>query len=401
MTAKGSNNSYYSIMIILLIAYALVYFHRTMTGIMKPEVDEFSRYYGINANILLSTMSSAYFYAYATSQLITGPLLDSYGVKRIGATMLAVLSLGTILMLLKNEFGLIVGRTLIGFAAAVAFLSYMRSSSLYFSKSMQAKLTSFAIMIGNFSTIVSTYPLRIFLQRFGYTTTLLILASISSLLSYLVFKKSSDVGSIEKTSKLRERFAEMKKIASEKHIWGVGIAALAGYGTSIAYQATWGQRNLTEMFGFSIGKASIMLMIIAITATIFSPIVGFISDNVIKRRKPILISTPLSSLIGWFLIYISFYLHNSILLYASMISLGLSIALQIVAPVMAREEVQSKYSGTATAMFNVQVFFGIAILQTISGFLSISSMIIVSIGVSLFGILASILFTRETYKPSL
>ncbi|MGC8674925.1 hypothetical protein [Fervidicoccus sp.] len=68
---------------------------------------------------------------------------------------------------------------------------------------------------------------------------------------------------------------------------------------------------------------------------------------------------------------------------------------------MAREEVQSKYSGTATAMFNVQVFFGIAILQTISGFLSISSMIIVSIGVSLFGILASILFTRETYKPSL
>jgi len=182
------------VIIVLLAAYVLVYFHRTMTGVMKPEIDYYSGYYGVDADLLLAIMSSAYFYGYAASQLFTGPLIDYYGVKRIGSIMLTVLGVGTVLMGVPSPVTLVAGRLLIGVSASVVFLSYMRSAALGFKISYQGRLSSYALFAGSISTIAATYPLRLMLNSIGLSSTYIILALSAFTLALLTYLTSSDTG---------------------------------------------------------------------------------------------------------------------------------------------------------------------------------------------------------------
>ncbi len=51
----------------LLLFYAVVYFHRVMTGVMKVEIDSIAELYKVDANVLLALLSSTYYYAYTVA----------------------------------------------------------------------------------------------------------------------------------------------------------------------------------------------------------------------------------------------------------------------------------------------------------------------------------------------
>jgi hypothetical protein len=62
---RRRGNTRFALIAVLLAAYALVYFHRTMTGVVREQVALFAEYYGVDENLLTSVFFLAYFYAYA------------------------------------------------------------------------------------------------------------------------------------------------------------------------------------------------------------------------------------------------------------------------------------------------------------------------------------------------
>ncbi|PUA31214.1 MAG: MFS transporter [Zestosphaera tikiterensis] len=386
-----------SVIVVLLIAYMLVYFHRTMTGVMKPEIDYYSRYYGVDANLMLAVMSSAYFYAYVVGQFFMGPIVDYYGVKKAGSLMVAILGVATLMVSLPNTIALVVGRALIGLSASIVFLSYMRSSALEFTLGKQGKLTSYALFAGNVSTILATYPLRLMLNSVGLPLTLIALALSTFAISASIYVASRDVGRRGSGMSVVEQAMFLGRIARNPHSWGVGLAAAASYGIGLAYQSSWGQIHLTEVFSLSKEDVSTYLMVLAMVFALTSLPTGYLSDR-LKRRKPFLLTANVIAVIAWFLMYVSSIEGDKLLLTASLILVGLSQGVHVVAPTMAKELYDPKISGTAVAFFNIVLFTSIALLQSICPLLNPLTALAVNIAIALIGIAITTLLVKETYR---
>ncbi|WP_276813916.1 MFS transporter [Desulfurococcus amylolyticus] len=384
------------VIIVLLAAYVLVYFHRTMTGVMKPEIDYYSGYYGVNAELLLAIMSSAYFYGYAASQFFTGPLIDYYGVKRIGSIMLTMLGVGTVLMSVPSPNTLVAGRLLIGISASVVFLSYMRSAALSFKISYQGRLSSYALFAGSISTIAATYPLRLMLNSIGLSSTYIILALLAFTLALLTYLTSSDIGGKKKDSSFLKQASLIGSIARNPHSWGVGIASVASYGLGLAYQSTWGQIHLSKVFLLGKEDVSIYLMVLAMVFAVSCIPTGYLSDK-FKSRKPFLIAATIASVAAWILMYLSSISRDRIILLVALIFLGVSQGLHIVAPTMAKEYYDPKISGTSVAFFNIVLFTGIAVLQSVLSMIDPTVSVIINILIAFIGILTSTILAKETY----
>lgn len=382
--------------IVLLAAYMLVYFHRTMTGVMKPEVDYYAKYYGMDPGFLLGVLSSAYFYAYGATQLFMGPFLDRYGVKRANLVMFTLLGIGTLLMALPSPVALVAGRAIVGATATTAFLSYMRFSALEFDIEMQAKLASLALFVGCVSTIIATYPLRLLLNTTGLALTLVLLAVVALTIAVLAYTLSTDRGSSRELS-LKQQLLVMARIARNSHSWGCGLVALTTYGVGTAYQAAWGQMHLSSTYGMDKYTVSMYLMLIAIAFAVSTLPTGYLSDR-LKRRKPFAVAAAVVSAIAWILMYQSTLRANLALLEASLVLVGVSQGLQIVAPTMAKEAYSAEVSGTAVAFFNSILFIGIALLQLTLSMLNPLHSVIISLAIALLGIPIAVLMLRETLQ---
>jgi len=391
----GSRRSTLAILVLLL-AYVLVYFHRTMTGVMKPEVEYYSEYYGIDANTLLALMSSAYFYAYAGGQVFMGALVDYYGVRRVGLVMLAMLGVATLVMGLPNPIALILGRVLVGLSATVVFISYMRSSALGFGIGSQGRLSSYALLAGSISTILATYPLRLMLNTIGLPSTLTLLALTAFILATLVYLVSSDTGGKSGGRTLSSQALMIARMARSPHSWGVGIAAVASNGIGLAYQSSWGQTHLSGVFMLDKNTVSEYLMILAVVFALTSIPTGYLSD-MFKRRKPFLLASTIVATAAWSLMYLSSIGANATLLLLSLVLVGVSQGLHVIAPTMAKEIYSPEISGTATAFFNIVFFTGVALLQSVCSLLDPKVSILINTSIALAGVVVTLLLVKETY----
>lgn len=387
-----------ALIITLLLFYMIVYFHRVMTGVMKVEIDYVALLYGINPDVLLALLSSSYFYSYTLAQLFVGTLTDAFGIKRVGALFAVIMGAGALLMSLMSPVTLILGRVLVGFSATAAFLAYQRASSLAYSREHQGRLTSYLFVLGNLSTLIATYPLRVALNTVGSKTTLLALATLTFATAACVFTLSKDHGSGGRVNGLRDTVRYLKVLIKDPHIWGLGVASLGIYGVTLAYQSSWGQKHLSEVFGMSIDVASQYLMLLALIFTLTTPIAGFLSDKVLRRRKPLLLAASATSALSWTLMLYSTLTLSTTTMFTSLVLLGVAAGLHTVAPPMAKESYAVGYSATAIALFNTILFSGTAVLQTVASIINPCSSIIIHLAASLVGAFLAVTQTRETLR---
>ncbi|WP_440058935.1 MFS transporter [Thermogladius sp. 4427co] len=386
------------LLIVMLIAYGLVYFHRVMTGVMKQEIEGFANYYGVDPKYLLAFFPSAYFYAYAIAQLFMGSFIDAYGVKRAGSLMILAMGVSTGIMMIPHPAGLVVGRTLVGLSAAVVFVATQRVASLYFPARSQAVITSLLLAVGNISGLLATYPLRLFLSSYGLPGLLLILTASALVVSLIVYILAWDPGISSRGLGIREAWGKMLTISRDSHAWATALGAVASYGAGTAFQAAWGQDLLSTVFGFNSIAVSEWLMILALSFVVSAPLVGLLSDRIVGRRKPVLIVSDTLSVASWILLFAAAYAKNIILLASGIVLLGVSMGFHIVAPPMAKEPYGVEYSATATSFFNLILFTGIAVLQSLEPFIGPLNNTLASLAVALIGVILVSVFARETLK---
>lgn len=379
---------------VLLAGYALVYFHRTMTGVVKGYIDTFALYYGVDEKLLTATFFSAYFYAYALSQLFTGVFLDTYGTRRACTLFLLGLSAATALMALPSPVTLVAGRALVGFFGATVFLAAQRSASLLFGKERQATITGFLLMVGNLSAALGTYPLVVFLEHYGLVKLLGVLALIALLVGALVFALSEDPGGRVKGLGIVNFYKGFLKIARDPHAWSVALAAVAAH-TVLSFQSGWGQVYFGDL-GIGVEVTGLYLMYLALLIALLVLIVGYLSDIVIKRRKVFLEACGVLVVFSWIL---ALYVYNNRrvdLVPMLLVVFAAAFATHITAPPMAKEPYGVDYAATSISFFNIVLFSSLALMLTLSAYLTPQAMCVLSAVIGFLALVLTVVFAKET-----
>lgn len=382
---------------LILASYFLSYFHRTMSGVVKPEIADIAERGGLDPGQFLGVFAAAYFYSYALAQLAVGPLVDSLGVRRASSILLAVMSVGTLLISLQSPMILIIGRLLVGFAAAVAYLAFHRAASFYYPKERQGILAATALCVGNIGSMASTYPLRVMISSVGFSHTMVLYAILTALIGLGMYSMRirDTAGSFR--DNLRATLSDIKSIARDPHIYGVGVAGIVTYATIVSFQSSWGQA-LYEEVGVGITTASKYLLLIPLTLIPSSLIVGFMSDRVIGRRKPFILASNVLSLTSWALLYFAYNWKSVHLAVMATVLLGLSVGLHIVVPPTAKEGYPISVAASSLALMNIMVFLGISLFNTVFPILGVAGMIVLFIVISIFAIPLITHVVRETLR---
>lgn len=153
---------------ILAILYALGFtnlFLRSSFGVMAPEL---AREMALEP-AMLSTVASAYFFAYAAMQVPTGMLLDRFGPRRTLATMLLFTAVGTALFATgRSTTSLTIARLLMGLGCAGVFTGafYVLTQWMQADRvvSQIGALNSFAAL----GTLCATTPFAVLIAWVGW-----------------------------------------------------------------------------------------------------------------------------------------------------------------------------------------------------------------------------------------
>ncbi len=282
-------------------------------GVLKPEI---SSYFAINSADT-GFFISIYYFAYALMQLPVGLLLDRFGPKRVLLVSLLLCLLGTLLLshLPRQYFPIAcVARFFTGVGAAAAIIGCMKLIAIWFDTRQFAKMTGLMMTIGMIGAglsvdiinmIQTSYdvPWDHLLRFVGYL-------GFALWLLYLIFIKDNNPLAEQGAATSVTQHVSFKKslarVLTCKQSWLLSLYSGLMFGPFAAF-LFWGYKFIQTSSGLSQGASTSAVSFLLFGFAIGSPLWGWLSDTVMKR-KPFLI---VSSVVCLLLSFVVIYLHIS------------------------------------------------------------------------------------------
>jgi len=358
---------------ILAAIYFFVYFHRTSSAVIAKEL---MAEFAVSA-VAIGLMSSLYFYPYAVMQIPVGTLSDTLGTRKTATFFTLIAFLGASLFGMAANFEMaLVARLLMGIGVSGVYIPTLKILSQWFREQEFASLTGVLLAVGNFGAISSAYPLAMMVIFFGWRSSFLVIGAVTLILAILcwviVRDSPASVGlqPVVKVEKVEVRIGEgIKSVLKNKYFWPFGIWFFFEYGGIMGYQGLWGGPYLMEVYGLNKAEAGAILMMVGIGMMIGSPIIGFLSDRILRSRKKTLMIFTIVYFLTW--IPIAFITSGLSIptLYLLSFILGFSGGVLIIAFTSTKELFPLAITGIATSMVNIFPFVGGAVFQTVMGYL--------------------------------
>ena len=163
-----------------ILAYMLGLFHRVAPAALAQDlVQAFA-----TSAVALGVLAATYFWVYTVMQMPCGVLADTLGPRKLlfGGGLIA--TAGAAMFGLAPAFGwAALGRTLIGFGTAVAFVAALKLIATWFEDRRFATLTGVVVLAGNLTSAAAGGPFAWVLQAFPWRTVILLLAGLSAVVS--------------------------------------------------------------------------------------------------------------------------------------------------------------------------------------------------------------------------
>ncbi len=349
----------------LYAVYFLAYFHRTVTGVLQDRLHELAGRSGWDPTLFASLASSAYFYAYAAAQLPSGVLADALGAGRYAALGSTLMALGSALSALEVPELFIAGRLLVGLGAASAWVCVQRLIGTRAARSRGGVLTGLGLAVGGLGGLAATLPARALADSAGLSGLLLLLAAAAPIPGAVALATVDDrgAGSGDLRRGLRMAVGQVKTVVGSAHFAALSTAALGTYAALLAYQSYWGQHLLTGCLGLEHGEAARLLLLTSVAFVLTVPAVGYVSDSVLRRRRPVLaVSCALHALLWAWSASLALG-RGAELAPVYAVAVGAVGATHSVLAPLAREAYDPAFSGTSISLMNVVIFAGVALYQ--------------------------------------
>ncbi len=362
---------------ILAVGYVLVYFHRLCPAVVAVEMMKDLKATGA----LTGFLGAAYFYPYAAMQLPAGLLSDSWGPRNTITLFFGVAAIGSVLLAMAPSVSMaIIGRTLVGLGVAMLFVPTMKILAEWFHASEFAMMTGILMALGGLGSLIAATPLVWLSDWIGWRQSFLFVGLITLLLGGLVFlivrDKPADkglpspAGTPQITAEPIALMDGVKKVLTTPHFWPVAVWFFFDCGIFFSFGGLWGGPYLMQVYGYSKSQSGQILSMMAIGMIVGSPLLSYLSNNIVKSRKKIII---VSSLFVFLLMLpLAFFTASIPIFLHYIICLGLGIfssAIVVIGFTTNKELFPVQMAGTATGMINLFPFLGGAVFQPILGFL--------------------------------
>jgi sugar phosphate permease len=360
---------------ILAFGYILVYFHRLCPAVVAVEMMTDLKTTGA----LTGFLGAAYFYPYALMQLPAGLLSDSWGPRNTITLFFVVAFAGSIILGLAPTVSLaIIGRTLVGLGVAMLFVPTMKILAEWFHASQFAMMTGILMALGGLGSLISATPLVLLSNWIGWRMSFVAVGCFTLILAILVWlivrDRPSDMGwpSPAETSTSTQPSMTLsnsvKKVLSTPAFWPIAIWFFFEMGIFFTYGGLWGGPYLRHIYGYSKAQSGQILSMLAIGMIVGSPLLSYISNNVVKSRKIVIVFC--SALVFCITGILAFKTASIPLAVHYMICLGLGIfgsAIVVIGFTTNKELFPVQIAGTATGLVNLFPFAGGAVFQPILG----------------------------------
>ena len=360
---------------ILAFGYVMVYFHRLCPAVVAEDMrQDLSAGGG-----LLGLLGSAYFYPYALMQLPAGLLSDSWGPRKTISLFFCVAFAGSVILgMAPNVYAAIIGRTIVGLGVAMLFVPTLKVLAEWFRVKEFAMMTGILMAMGGIGSYSAATPLAYISTWIGWRQSFLLVGGITLILGALVWtfvrdrpmekgwpSLSESAGSAQDSIPLMQG---VKMVLSQSRFWPLASWFFFTCAIFFSFIGLWGGPFLMQVYGLSKAKAGYILSMAAFGMIVGSPMLSYLSNNLFKARKPVLIMTSVVMSIITGLLY--FFLQNILIVFLYLICLAIGLfsgAAVTIGFTTNKELFPVSIAGTATGLVNFFPFFGGAVFQVILG----------------------------------
>lgn len=232
----------------LAAAYWFSYSMRAINAVIAPDlVTDLSL-----TNAELGSLTSAYFFGFALSQLPLGVLLDRFGSRRVHGSLLLVAALGSFIFAVSNSgVGLWIGRALTGVGFAAGLMASLRLYRFWFAADRQQQLVSLMLVAGTSGALMATVPVRLLIPYVGWRGIFLGIGIALLVISVAVFTLLPRQEKLSPASGLGDGLRGYRVIYADPYIWRFLLMAIILQGGFVACSTLWAGPWFTRVLGMT------------------------------------------------------------------------------------------------------------------------------------------------------
>lgn len=342
------------------------YLARVAPGVMHQflQID-----FGIN-EADFGTLTASFYIPYILMQIPVGLTVDRISIRWILTIMAVITAVGCCVFGLAN--GLLmasVGRMLIGFSAAFAFVSALRLATSWFPPVMFGLLAGLTQALGMLGAAAGEAPVSFLVSRIGWRHSMLVIAVVFIILATLLYHYIQDSPDSKKHEIKFEKglriLDSLRIVLSHRQTWWNALYAGFLFAPTAVIGESIGPAYLQFGRGLTAHSAAFATGLIFLGWGIGGPLSGWISDKV-GRRKPIMIFSAICGVILTTLFV--FYPHiDKTTAYILFFLFGLTNAGVAISYAVSTEIHNRNVVGTAMAFTNMISIFVGALMQPLVG----------------------------------
>ncbi len=333
-----------------------------------------------------SQLSSIYFLANVIFLFPAGAILDRFSTKRVILLSLGICIFGTFLFAQSSYYSIaLCCRFLTGIGSAFCFLACIRLASRWFPQNRLALATGVIVTFAMTGGMIAQTPLTLLIEHFNWRTAITLDAFLGIIIFFAIIAFVKDypdqVGRILFTptdntvgaNNIRPTINQMGVLKSMKAAYFRLTNLLCAFYASlmnmpiVVLGAMAGGIYLTQAYHLSREEASYSMSLLFFGTLVGSPLVGYFSDYIEKKRCLMIAGNLLSLVVVLVLFYVPSMSIFSVL--SLFFLLGFLTSTQILSYPMVAENNSHELTATAVSVVSIMTQGGPILYQNLFGHL--------------------------------
>jgi MFS family permease len=248
-------------------------------------------------------LAAFYYYAYTPMQIPIGMIYDRFGARLVLfiACLIAITGL-SVFISADNLTTASIGRFLIGFGTAFAYIGVLKLASLWLAPNRFATVAGLTTAFGMASAIFSDLYLTKFVQLLGYKnalyTALIVGAGLSAFILLFMRNKPKALtatGQVQKPITFEQLLQSLIIVLTNPQMWLIGLIGCLFYLPASVFLDLWGIPYLKTVYQLSPTQAASVVSMTFVGWIFAGPSIGVLSDIIKRRRTPLLICAFMSA----------------------------------------------------------------------------------------------------------
>ena len=353
---------------VLCAAFMASQFFRVSNAVIAPEL---MRTLAITSEAM-GVITGAYFLAFGIMQIPTGMLLDRFGPRRTMSGLFVMAAAGSaVFAMAEGVVGLTAGRALIGVGCAAGLMGLLVTISRWYPPERFARLSSMVYVVGGAGVLFATTPLAAVADTIGWRGAFWLMAVVTLGFAAMIFAMVRDAPPGQEVESARESFGEMlggvRAASANRQLWHVCAIQFVNYGTILAIVGLWAGPYLNDVHGLQgVARGNVLFVInLAMLAGVLG--YGVLERKLGSRKRAIAGGSVASAAV---LVVLALWPDiGPWPAIALLVAFTLTSAHIMLNHAHARAVLPDHLVGRGLTLQNVAVFFGVATMQSATGFI--------------------------------